>query len=68
MGGGGGVDAKYMRRGAEMAVRQDPGGRKELEKMNKSKNGRPYEYTESLIRSIMAVKLMCGLSTGRSQA
>lgn len=33
------ADAKYERRGAEMVVRQDPGGAKELKRMNKGKNG-----------------------------
>ena len=49
-------DARYVEQGMLLFLAPDPDSAKDLARMNKKKNGRPFEYSELTIMAIAGVR------------
>lgn len=58
-------DARYVAAGRMLAIKRSPDADKELKTMNKKKNGAPFQYPDSLIRTLATVKHFTRLSFRR---
>ncbi len=55
-------DMEYVMRGEKLVILDDPARHEQLRRANKKKNGRPFQYADSLFAAICVIKTMTGIS------